>query len=47
LRNCLKLYSDHLADIESLVDLTMRPERLSVSDFVAITNAIDQLVENS
>ena len=46
LKNCLKQYSDCLVDIENLVDLTMRPERLAVSDFVAITNAIDQLVEN-
>ena len=40
LRNCLKPYSDYLQGLDSLIDLSKRPEQLSVGDFVIIANSI-------
>ena len=40
LRNCLKSFGDYLQELESLIDLSKRPEQLSVGDFVTIANAV-------
>jgi 16S rRNA (adenine1518-N6/adenine1519-N6)-dimethyltransferase len=43
LRNCLKPYGNYLSSIGQVINLTSRPEELSIRDFVDITNIIDQL----
>ena len=43
LRNCLKPYDNCLSSIGPLIDLTSRPEELSIREFVELTNIIDQL----
>ena len=40
LRNCLKSYGEYLQELERLIDLSKRPEQLSVEDYVIIANAI-------
>lgn len=40
LRNCLKPYDDYLASLSSVIDLTVRPEQLSVREFVNLANII-------
>jgi 16S rRNA (adenine1518-N6/adenine1519-N6)-dimethyltransferase len=40
LRNCLKSYGDYLQELDTLIDLSKRPEQLSVKDFVIIANAV-------
>ena len=45
LRNCLKPYADYLQQLESLIDLSKRPEQLSVSDFVTIANSVHQSMD--
>ena len=41
LRNCLKSYGDRVSAVDGLIDMGLRPEQLSVSDFVTISNAIN------
>ena len=45
LRNCLKSYGKYLFEISNVVDLKLRPEQLRVSDFVNITNVINDLLK--
>ena len=43
LRNCLRPYDSYSSSIGQVIDLTSRPEELSIRDFVDITNIINQL----
>lgn len=43
LRNCLRPYDSCSSSIGQVIDLTSRPEELSIRDFVDITNIINQL----
>ena len=40
LRNCLQHYADHLGTLGDIIDLSKRPEQLSVAEFVKIANHI-------
>ena len=40
LRNCLQHYADHLGTLGDIIDLSKRPEQLSVVEFVKIANHI-------
>jgi 16S rRNA (adenine1518-N6/adenine1519-N6)-dimethyltransferase len=42
LKNCLNHFSEYLSPDSTIVDLTKRPEQLSVKDFVALSNSINQ-----
>ena len=47
LRNCLRSYLEHLEPETgegTVVDLTRRPEQLSVAEFVALSNHINQSI---
>ena len=47
LRNCLKSLSHALGDLDGQLDLSLRPEQLAVSDFVAIANHINQTMSET
>ncbi|MCS5593051.1 MAG: 16S rRNA (adenine(1518)-N(6)/adenine(1519)-N(6))-dimethyltransferase RsmA [Porticoccaceae bacterium] len=47
LRNCLKSLSHCLDGLEGRLDLSARPEQLSVGDFVTITNHINQTMSET
>ena len=42
LRNCLRPYAEHMSLAESQLDLSKRAEQLKVSEFVALSNYINQ-----
>lgn len=42
LRNSLSLFADHLPAVEDIIDLTQRPQQLSVKQFVQLANAINR-----
>ena len=44
LRNGLRAYAEHLVGIDEIVDLSRRAEQLSVADFVALSNHINQSI---
>ena len=47
LKNCLSNFADYLSSDSISVDLTKRPEQLSVKDFVTLTNCIYQNMAQS
>jgi 16S rRNA (adenine1518-N6/adenine1519-N6)-dimethyltransferase len=47
LKNCLSNFADYLSSDSISVDLTKRPEQLSVKDFVTLTNCINQNMAQS
>ena len=47
LKNCLSTFADYLSSDSISVDLTKRPEQLSVKDFVTLTNCINQNMAQS
>jgi 16S rRNA (adenine1518-N6/adenine1519-N6)-dimethyltransferase len=46
-KNCLSNFADYLSSDSISVDLTKRPEQLSVKDFVTLTNCINQNMAQS
>ena len=42
LRNGLRAYAEHLEGVEAVMDMSRRAEQLSVADFVALSNHINQ-----
>ena len=44
LRNGIRAYAEHLVGIDEIVDLSRRAEQLSVADFVALSNHINQSI---
>ena len=50
LRNCLRPYLEHLesqTNSQDSIDLSRRPEQLSVSEFVALSNRITRSIKNT
>ena len=50
LRNCLRPYLEHLesqTNSQDSIDLSRRPEQLSVSEFVALSNRITSSIKNT
>jgi 16S rRNA (adenine1518-N6/adenine1519-N6)-dimethyltransferase len=47
LRNCLRSYADHLLVADHGIDLSMRPEQLSVADFVILANHVNESMNKS
>jgi 16S rRNA (adenine1518-N6/adenine1519-N6)-dimethyltransferase len=45
LRNSLKIFSPRIEELDAVL-LTRRPEQLSVSEFVGLTNQIEKLLQN-
>ena len=46
IKNSLKKYIEQGVQLEKTVDLNLRPENISVSDFVALSNAISTFGQN-
>ena len=46
-RNCLRPYADHLQGADHGIDLSKRPEQLSVADFVSLANHINESINQS
>tara|TARA_Y100000813_G_scaffold184269_1_gene155208 strand:+ start:113 stop:913 length:801 start_codon:yes stop_codon:yes gene_type:complete len=46
IKNSLKKYIEQGLQLENTVDLNLRPENISVSDFVALSNAISSFRQN-
>ena len=44
LRNGIRAYAEHLVGVDEIVDLSRRAEQLSVADFVALSNHINQSI---
>ena len=44
LRNCLKPYAEHLTLAADIIDMGRRPEQLSVTDFVTLSNHIHKSI---
>ena len=44
LRNGIRAYAEHLIGVEEVVDLSRRAEDLSVANFVALSNYINQSI---
>ncbi|MDG0971459.1 MAG: 16S rRNA (adenine(1518)-N(6)/adenine(1519)-N(6))-dimethyltransferase RsmA [Porticoccaceae bacterium] len=47
LRNCLKPYAEHLGAATDIIDLGRRPEQLSVTDFVTLSNLIHNSIKSN
>jgi 16S rRNA (adenine1518-N6/adenine1519-N6)-dimethyltransferase len=44
LRNGIRAYAEHLVGVDEIVDLSRRAEQLSVADFVALSNYVNQSI---
>jgi len=44
LKNCLNSFAPHLSQAENSIDLTRRPEQLSVKEFVDLSNSINRSI---
>ena len=46
LKNCLNSYAQYILSDTNTVDLTKRPEQLSVAEFVDLSNCINRHMDN-
>ena len=47
LKNCLNYFAEHLPEVAENIDLTRRPEQLTVHEFVDLSNSINRSINAS